>query len=395
MTARALKTNEFAAQFAARNAAYELEHRYQAVERVAASQSLRKQLAETLAKPELHAMSAQLSDPKRSESDLELLKKQFLDRPDRRALQEELAGVISATSLRVEEKVASWFFCDANGVSMVRVPEGRTIGTDFAWRSYFYGGTRDMGKAWRPAPGQHVRGTTLSAVFRSQATSQWTVAISTPVFDLSPEKKFLGVLAMTAEVGRFVQFPGDENQFAVLVDNREGKYQGVVVQHPLFDALLAKQSHLPNPKLPDDIDKYRVGADDLPDTPEREEDYRDPLAADPAGGAYQGQWLASMEPVVVRGKDTGWIVIVQEAYDTAIGATLDELTRGLIRSGLIALGLVALAMAGLWGMAKRMSMNDSDKVNDEAANRRRIEGIRLHVRHSHDFVIPLSLSCPT
>ena len=29
-----------------------------------------------------------------------------------------------------------------------------------------------------------------------------------------------------------------------------------------------------------------------------------------------------MEPVVVRGKDTGWIVIVQEAYDTAIGATL-------------------------------------------------------------------------
>ena len=165
------------------------------------------------------------------------------------------------------------------------MPEGRTIGTDFAWRSYFYGGTCDMGKTWRPAPGQHVRGTTLSAVFRSQATSQWTVAISTPVFDLSPEKKFLGVLAMTAEVGRFVQFPGDENQFAVLVDNREGKYQGVVVQHPLFDALLAKQSHLPNPKLPDDIDKYRVGADDLPDTPEREENYRDPLAADPAGGA--------------------------------------------------------------------------------------------------------------
>ena len=26
-----------------------------------------------------------------------------------------------------------------------------------------------------------------------------------------------------------------------------------------------------------------------------------------------------MEPVRVRDKDTGWIVIVQEAYDTAIG----------------------------------------------------------------------------
>ena len=258
LTARALKTSEFAAQFAARNAAYELEHRYQAVERVAHSQSLRQQLAETLATPDLHAMSVQLSDPKRSQSDLAPVRKQFLDRPDRRALQEELAKVISAASLRVEEKVAAWFFCDANGVATIRVPEGRTIGMNFAWRSYFYGGTNDMEKSWRPAAGQHVVGTTLSAVFRSQATSQWTVAISTPVFDLSPEKKFLGVLAMTVEVGRFVQFPGDENQFAVLVDNREGKYQGVVVQHPLFDALLAKQSHLPNPKLPEDIDKYRV-----------------------------------------------------------------------------------------------------------------------------------------
>ena len=237
LTARALKTNEFAAQFAARNAAYELEHRYQAVERVAGlPAAAASSWPRRWPSPNFTQCSAQLSDPKRSEADLELLRKQFLDRPDRRALQEELAGVISATSLRVEEKVASWFFCDANGVSMVRVPEGRTIGKDFAWRSYFYGGPRDMAKTWRPAPGQHVRGTTLSAVFRSQATSQWTVAISTPVFDLSPEKKFLGVLAMTAEVGRFVQFPGDENQFAVLVDNREGKYKGVVVQHPLFDS---------------------------------------------------------------------------------------------------------------------------------------------------------------
>lgn len=355
LTARALKTNEFAAQFAARNAAYELEHRYHAVEHVAASQTLRKKVAETLANPELHALSVQLADPRQSEDELARLKKQFVERPQRRALQEELAKVIAATPLRAEEKVAGWFFCDADGVATMRVPEGRTIGVNYAWRSYFYGGPRDMGRDWRPPPGQHIRRTTLSAVFRSQATSQWTVAISTPVFDLSPEKKFLGVLAMTAEVGRFVQFPGDESQFAVLIDNREGKYKGVVVQHPLFDALLAKQSHLPDPKLPEDIDKYRISAEDLPDTPEREKDYRDPLADDLAGAAYQGQWLASMEPVMLRGKDTGWIVIVQEAYETAIGATLDELTRGLIRSGMIALVLVALTMAGLWGMAKKMS----------------------------------------
>ncbi len=66
-------------------------------------------------------------------------------------------------------------------------------------------------------------------------------------------------------------------------------------------------------------------------------------------------WLARMEPVRVRGQDTGWIVIVQEAYDTAIGATLQKLKSSLIRSGLIALGLIALVMAGMWGMAKRMT----------------------------------------
>ena len=103
--------------------------------------------------------------------------------------------------------MAAWFFCDANGISTVRVPEGRTIGKNFAWRSYFYGGTRDMDETWRPAPGQHITATTLSDVFRSKATSRWTVAISAPVYDDSPQKKFLGVVAMTVEVGRFVQFP--------------------------------------------------------------------------------------------------------------------------------------------------------------------------------------------
>ena len=97
-------------------------------------------------------------------------------------------------------------------------------------------------------------------------------------------------------------------------------------------------------------------ADDLPDTPRwREEHYSDPLAVDPEGGQYNRLWLAEMEPVRVRGRDTGWIVIVQEAYDTAIGDTLAKLKHGLVTSGLIALGVIALVMAGLWGMAKRLS----------------------------------------
>ena len=359
LTRRALEANRFAAQFVARTAAYELEHRYQLVEQVATSEVLRKHLAEFLAKPDIRKMMRELSDPKRNAADLEPLREQYRKNPERLALQNEFAATISSiVRPDDEEEAASWFFCDADGVSTVRVPEGGTIGKNFAWRSYFHGGPGDLDETWRPELGKHLRATMLSDVFRSKASSRWTVAISTPVYDDSPEKKFLGVLAMTVRVGQFVKFPGNDNQFAVLANNREGKYRGVVLQHPLFDAMLEKQSDLPpgRRKLPNRVEEYRVNADVLLDKRDRFEDYIDPMAADPEGGNYDQRWLACMKSVRVRGEKTGWMVIVQEAYNTAIGETLEKLTGGLIRSGLIALGLIALVMAGLWGMAKRMSV---------------------------------------
>ena len=68
LTARALKTNEFAAQFAARNAAYELEHRYQAVERVAASAAAAQTVGRDAgqARASRHVGSTQRSEAKRS-----------------------------------------------------------------------------------------------------------------------------------------------------------------------------------------------------------------------------------------------------------------------------------------------------------------------------------------
>ena len=280
------------------------------------------------------------------------LREEFRAYPLRRELQERFAALIPPPQRPEDaQEVASWFFCDAWGNSVARVPEGRTLGMNFAWRSYFHGGPRDMPDDWRPAPSEFVPRTKLSAVFRSRATYCWMVAVSAPVFDDSPERRFLGVVAMTAEVGRFIDFAGTKDQFAVLVDRREGDRPGVVLQHPLFDALLDKQG-----SLPDRFQTYRVRDDDLPDTqhPQLQEHYSDPLAADPEGGAFKRHWLARMEPVVVRGEPTGWVVIVQEAYDAAIGSTLEQLKRGLKRYGIAALSFVALVMAGLWGLASQL-----------------------------------------
>jgi eukaryotic-like serine/threonine-protein kinase len=350
LTKRALASNSFAAEYVARTAAYELERRFQLVEAVASSKSFRKHLAEMLSKHDVQKQLTLLSDPRRNPADTEPQRKAFCDRPDRQALQKEFASLVPpAAPAKDGEFVASWFFCEAHGVSILRSPESRTLGRNFAWRSFFHGRGHDMEDTWRPGPDEHITGPTLSAVFQSQATSRWIVAISVPVFDDSFEHDFLGVVAMTAEVGRFIQFPGDENQFAVLVDNREGKYKGLVLQHPLYDKLLASQG-----RLSSRFQNCRVPARVLQDAG-CDESYRDPVTAFPEGAAYDRTWMAQIEPVRLHGRDTGWIVIVQEAYNTAIGATMEELKRDLVRSGLIALVLIGLVMAAMWWMAKRMS----------------------------------------
>ncbi len=360
LTAQALDSNAFAARYVARIIANELENRYEAVEQLATSDRFRRAIAdfrkgtvpfslrENRDSPQvISELLEKLSDPNADPAALEPLRRRFREHPDRRRLQEEFAELISP-EMNPPEGAASWFFCDPLGISTVRVPESQTIGKNFAWRSFFHGGSVDHAESWRPTTGEHVKGTQLSAVFRSQATYRWIVAVATPVFDNSEQRRFLGVVAMTIEVGKFVELEGRRGQFAVLVDRRDGDNKGVILQHPLFDKLLAEQG-----KLPDRFKNYRVGSDDLPDAPKRQEHYADPMAADPAGSQYRRHWLARMEPVRVRGRPTGWVVIVQEAYEMAIGSTLRVLSTGLVRYGLVAIAAVALVTACLWGLVAR------------------------------------------
>jgi eukaryotic-like serine/threonine-protein kinase len=365
LTDRALKSSLFAAQFGARAAGKELERRYQLVEQVADSDRFRQALKQAMGKPKYKELVTKLNDPKLSAAERDTLQEEFRDDPDRKVLQRMFTRLIpSIYQPREEEEVASWFYCDAQGLSVVRVPESRTIGENFAWRSFFHGGLRDMDESWRPEQSKHLAATTLSAVFRSRATSRWVVAISTPVFDDSEEKNFLGVVAITVEVGQLIESllrggelqrggeerRGAEQIFAVLVDSREGDNQGVILQHPLFDKMIETQG-----ELPDRFQNYRIHADELPNVPERQKKYHDPIGGDPEGGRYDRHWLAQMASVKVRDSDTGWLVIVQTAYYPAIGYTMEDLTTGLLRYGLITLILIALIMTGLWAWAGSVS----------------------------------------
>jgi hypothetical protein len=140
-----------------------------------------------------------------------------------------------------------------------------------------------------------------------------------------------------------VELSGDDDQFAVLVDLRDGDHTGMILQHPLFDRVLRRGE-----KLSPRFREYRLSADALPDRLQTMRDYRDPLAADPDGVDYDQHWLARMEPIVFRDRHSGWAVIVQEAYERSLGNTLADLRASLIGYGLAALGMVALVLAGLW-----------------------------------------------
>ena len=149
LTAAGVGANRFAAQYVARNAAYELERRYQTGRAGGRLRAVPRASGRGAGQAGACA-SCWSGWAIRSSSDAELepLRKQFREQPDRRALQEEFAAADSVGRCSREAEtngVASWFFCDANGVSTVRVPEkAATIGKNFAWRSYFHGGPRDM-----------------------------------------------------------------------------------------------------------------------------------------------------------------------------------------------------------------------------------------------------------
>ncbi|MFH1266091.1 MAG: hypothetical protein ABIK89_10215, partial [Planctomycetota bacterium] len=227
-------------------------------------------------------------------------------------------------------------------------------------------GWKDYEPSWRPEQGEHVKKTELSAAFTSQANNQWIVAVTCPVYEKPPSGgKFLGVVALTVKVGWIFQRAGGreefgESQAAVVVDQRKGEHEGMILQHPLYEDkdqdLQRKLARLNN----QDLKPYRLEADKLPNSDEAGREYVDPFAelGRALGKSPPNEfWLAQAEPVLVRGQETGWWVIVQEPYDKfdgTIGWTLDKLKGTLILYGVTALGMVLLVVLGLWGFSIRL-----------------------------------------
>jgi len=349
LTQQVVGSNRFAAFSNAEAVTSELERRYRSVERLALDADFQQLAAEMLANEELAELSEKLSNPALPENEVEPLREKFLAHPARQAMQAKMVELFDDP---LQPKVASWFFTAPDGMQMVRAPVGRTIGRNFGWRNYFQRQRDDMPPDWRPKPNDHILRTTLSSVFLSQASGRWIAAVSTPVYRGGPGGEFLGVIVLSDEVGSFVSLehqaadgstdakPARANQLAVLVDWRDGPNKGLILQHPLFDDL---------GEVPERFKELRVLPNDLPaEGTSNQANYRDPMSEDEGGQAYQGRWLAGMAPVMIRGADSGLLVIVQESYDTAIGRSLRLLSSSLIWIGGVTVAVMFLLVTGLW-----------------------------------------------
>lgn len=354
LVARALEGLGFAASSVARGAGKELEMRFRDVEEIATDQKLRDMLAAVENDPQTRQILVGLSDlktPNRLRAELQ--EKFNASKP----IVELQAYFTEAAMDRATDYGASWFLTDSRGLQLARWPESKkTTGRNFAWRSYFNGGKSDRDQnEWRAGPDEHVRDTQLSAVYRSQSTGRWVVAVSTPIRQRrigEAPRQFLGVVGRSNEIGRdIISLPDGASQFAVLVDGRQGERTGLVLQHPLFETAKRYEKD----RLPERFEKYRVALDAMPNLKTGSANYRDPLGEDQEGAPYQQRFLAAQSPIEVGDEPTGWHVIVQESYHEAVGGTLDGLRNRLLTTGQIALVVIGAVTMASWWLAVRMA----------------------------------------
>ncbi len=348
VTGKVYESNKFAAQFVAASVASAVDRYYRAIERAASDPELDQLVTQTV--DQLEPLLAELSAPDQPESVLAEKRAELEQHPVRAALQAKIDALMRDDNDSYPS-VASWFVCGPRGTHLAgafNYPVTSTIGQNFAYRTYCYGGLKDLPDTRaRPMPQQYVQQTSLSAPLFSSTTNRWKIAVSTPLHRRDDPGKLLAVLVLTVDVGDFVTFQVTPTRFAVLVDGRDNGYRGMILEHPLYTELYQQQKGVTS-----EISKYRVSIDS---PGEDSHLYEDPLGHVTGGEAYRRPWIAASEPVRVQQgegtgalpRETGLIVFVQEDAESAT-APVRALGRSLAGKGVRGLAGFFLVVGILW-----------------------------------------------
>ncbi|MDO4628024.1 MAG: protein kinase [Planctomycetia bacterium] len=314
ITDSTLETGRFAAEAVAKNVESEIMRRRNAVEQMAENWQFRDLVQILSHDPEWMSYIERLRNPELQEAQQLQLRVEFSNLPERLRIQEMLQELMPRDfRLQFGDDL---FFCDLHGILCARIPEEGMVGQNFL---HYLKKQSEMASV-RDDQIPFQTATRMTEVYLDPVTNLWSVAITTPVFSAEAEPVMLGILFMSIDIGNFVNMEETGEHFAVLVDQRPGKNQGLILEHPLYNQMAEAKQKLPETFLKPE---FRVTEECIPDTPEKARNYHDPLAKSSyARGLYQERWLATCAPVNLgfsTENDGKWMVITQKSYEKSIG----------------------------------------------------------------------------
>jgi serine/threonine protein kinase len=396
-TMNALRTeaygaNQLAAAFAARTLESEIERYFRLTRDESRRESFVDSLKRTLNSDQVSELLDQIAAAG-TPSDTHLggpARDQLLQNPIRQQLdgllEERLQRYLGNDPQARRPRLATMFVTDARGTIIGFAAdepvllEKNSVGKNFSYRTYFHGGHVDLPPSdveiGTIAP---LGSTHLSSAFLSTATGFWKVAVSTPIrFSEDSAGPPDAMFVVTINLGDFELLQSEQgaNQVAVLVEARQGAEQGTILQHPLMDQLREQGIKMLGQKYQMPAEMFRrllVRGDDI--------DYLDPLARGKHGQAYQGAWIAAMQPVRVPGQrdpttpaagdesdldaknDTDLLVLVQYRLEKVL-QPVERMQRALLLEGSAALGSILIVTFTLWWLVRRANRLGNESTTD-------------------------------
>ncbi len=385
----AFSSNKLAARFAARTLESELDRYFQVAREEASRKSLQQQLKDVITHPEIEPLLQSIANAPQTQA-ASAARETLLDHPVRvkldELLQDRLSRYAGAGEYPRLPRLATLFIVDSRG-TMVGIAydepvqrDQNSAGKNFAFRTYFNGGRNDLPPDTPVDSIDPLSVTRLSAAFPSTATGMWKVAVSTPIHLNSDSSITDAVFVATINLGDFQLPQSDQgaNQVAVLIDARQGKLRGTVLQHPLMDARRdsGRDFGAENFQVPSDLMDRLVDGGDI--------DYRDPMAQADDGQSYAGPWIAAIQPIALPNElapsteqvdrertptddETTDMVVLMQYRLAKVFAPVGQMRSSLLWEGAAAIGSILLVMFTLWYMVWRgMNPPHDQEPSDEA-----------------------------
>lgn len=307
---------------------------------------------------------------------------------------------------------ASWFVCDRFGnqiASAFREPN-QTLGKNYAYRTYFTGLDSDLPTSQfslsrfrsptQPetdsdrfeefltddpfdqqlqliqhlSQRQIIDRPHLSAAFRSDQSNSWKVAFSRPIVI---DDEIAGIVAVTVDLGGFVDFVNRENHYVMLIDDRPGENRGIILEHPLHQKLVADKGSLPEELGRLIVDLQAAQASKL---------FVDPVGSTEIGRDFDRPSIVGISPVMLRtesaanglnnfpsqndepedhrhddGQATGLVVMALEDYAVVV-APVDGLVAQWRVLALLASGGLLLISLMMWLFVRRLLQESRERL---------------------------------